>query len=591
MNLWTINKLRDKFLLIIISLILFVFSIFSYVLYQFEKEQIIQSTQFNAESLLRNTSYAFTVALKSNDQVLESQKAASLLQRDKNIVNLIIKNKLGNTIYAINQTPEKQTTAVGIPRTQLHKNVFHYNFPLFENKEMIGSLILDYSQDAALSKIQYFKYFIIIAAFTAIVIAFFLAIALARMVTRQIELLTIGVQKVSFGNYSHKVKIVTNDELGNLAKSFNNLFSNLKESYKESYQKRQELLEEKNKLRTILANLNQGVVLIDKDKKIYEINQAAESIFDIYSKIAIGQNINEISTNQEYLDFINDFTTTNQPFATKTIKFEKPSIIYKISLVRAINEDEEVIGIISVFTDITKEHELTQSKTNLLHIMSHELKTPLATIIGFLGLLEKEGQDYITDDHIDFIRTAKQGAEDLKLLVNNLLDLSRLEANKMEVHFSEFDLPKLTDSVIKFYSLLLEEKKLDVITEYQSDKMMIESDKNKIRQIVSNIMDNAIKFTSDGTITVSINQSDDTVFLTIKDSGIGISKNKLSDIFGKFNQVDSSITRKHDGAGLGLSIVKEFTKLLNGHIEVSSTVNEGTTFTISLPIKRRPSQV
>lgn len=590
MNLWTINKLRDKFLLIIISLILFVFSIFSYTLYQFEKRQIIQSTQFNAESLLRNTSYAFTIALKSNDQVIELQKAASLLQRDKNIVNLIIKNKLGNTIYALNQLPKVQNNKSQTPHSKIHKNIFYYNFPLFHNKEMIGSLILDYSQDAALSKIQYFKYFIIIAAFGAIVIAFFLAIALARMVTKQIELLTIGVQKVSFGNYSHKVKIITNDELGNLAKSFNNLFSNLKESYKESYQKRQELLEEKNKLRTILANLNQGVILIDKDQKIYEINQAAENVFDIYSKIAIGQNINQISPNQEYLDFINDFTKEDQPFATKTIEFDK-SIIYKVSLVRAINEANEVIGIISVFTDITKEHELTQSKTNLLHIMSHELKTPLATIIGFLGLLEKEGKDYINIDHIDYIRTAKQGAENLKLLVNNLLDLSRLEANKMEIHYSEFELPALADSVIKFYHLLLEEKKLKIVTNYQPNNLIIDSDKNKIRQIISNIMDNAIKFTSDGTITVSITQVNGNAILTIQDSGIGISKNKLSDIFGKFNQVDSSITRKHDGAGLGLSIVKEFTKLLEGTIEVTSTVNQGTTFKISFPTKRSQSQI
>ncbi|HAR62829.1 MAG: hypothetical protein DKM50_06945 [Candidatus Margulisiibacteriota bacterium] len=584
-------KLRDKFLLIILSIFIFVFFLFSFVLIRFEEKQIIENTRLQGEYLVKTLAFTFIKALEGNNPAQDIKRAVSQTQNDKNIRNLILIDTNNTVLYRSGPLPASIKNSAQFTQTKelLKPTMIQFIYPLNNIEKSYGVVYLDYSLESAIAKLTYFKYFLIISAFLILVLAIFLSLILSRMVTRQVDLLHQTVQKVNNGNFSHKVQVTANDELGDLAKAFNLLFHTIKESNKNSYIKTKKLLAEKNMLHAILSNLYEGVIVTDPGMRIIEINTTAEDMFDIYSKLALGELVSTIIKNEIYIERISAFTSDSEPAMSFSIQFapdELSSSTYKVSLIRATNEFGEIIGIISVFNNITKEHKIDEMKTNLLQIVSHELRTPLVSIIGFLDILEKEGKSYIKEQHFEFIDLAKTSAENLKNLVNNLLSLSRLQSDQIEFTITKIALPSLIDEVVKTFHPQIEMKGLAINKKYHSESFFLECDHNMIRQVLFNLIGNAIKFTDSGSITLSTSQDEHNTSIEIADTGIGIPQKYIAEIFEKFKQVDLSFSRNYEGIGLGLSIVQEIITRLGGSIKVSSAEKKGSVFTISLPIKR-----
>ncbi|OGI03067.1 MAG: hypothetical protein A2X42_05065 [Candidatus Margulisbacteria bacterium GWF2_38_17] len=584
-------KLRDKFLLIILSIFIFVFFLFSFVLIRFEEKQIIENTRLQGEYLVKTLAFTFIKALEGNNPAQDIKRAVSQTQNDKNIRNLILIDTNNTVLYRSGPLPASIKNSAQFTQTKelLKPTMIQFIYPLNNIEKSYGVVYLDYSLESAIAKLTYFKYFLIISAFLILVLAIFLSLILSRMVTRQVDLLHQTVQKVNNGNFSHKVQVTANDELGDLAKAFNLLFHTIKESNKNSYIKTKKLLAEKNMLHAILSNLYEGVLVTDPGMRIIEINTTAEDMFDIYSKLALGELVSTIIKNEIYIEHISAFTSDSEPAMSFSIQFapdELSSSTYKVSLIRATNEFGEIIGIISVFNNITKEHKIDEMKTNLLQIVSHELRTPLVSIIGFLDILEKEGKSYIKEQHFEFIDLAKTSAENLKNLVNNLLSLSRLQSDQIEFTITKIALPSLIDEVVKTFHPQIEMKGLAINKKYHSESFFLECDHNMIRQVLFNLIGNAIKFTDSGSITLSTSQDEHNTSIEIADTGIGIPQKYIAEIFEKFKQVDLSFSRNYEGIGLGLSIVQEIITRLGGSIKVSSAEKKGSVFTISLPIKR-----
>ncbi|HCT83647.1 MAG TPA: hypothetical protein DF296_00420 [Candidatus Margulisbacteria bacterium] len=584
-------KLRDKFLLIILSIFIFVFFLFSFVLIRFEEKQIIENTRLQGEYLVKTLAFTFIKALEGNNPAQDIKRAVSQTQNDKNIRNLILIDTNNTVLYRSGPLPASIKNSAQFTQTKelLKPTMIQFIYPLNNIEKSYGVVYLDYSLESAIAKLTYFKYFLIISAFLILVLAIFLSLILSRMVTRQVDLLHQTVQKVNNGNFSHKVQVTANDELGDLAKAFNLLFHTIKESNKNSYIKTKKLLAEKNMLHAILSNLYEGVIVTDPGMRIIEINTTAEDMFDIYSKLALGELVSTIIKNEIYIEHISAFTSDSEPAMSFSIQFapdELSSSTYKVSLIRATNEFGEIIGIISVFNNITKEHKIDEMKTNLLQIVSHELRTPLVSIIGFLDILEKEGKSYIKEQHFEFIDLAKTSAENLKNLVNNLLSLSRLQSDQIEFTITKIALPSLIDEVVKTFHPQIEMKGLAINKKYHSESFFLECDHNMIRQVLFNLIGNAIKFTDSGSITLSTSQDEHNTSIEIADTGIGIPQKYIAEIFEKFKQVDLSFSRNYEGIGLGLSIVQEIITRLGGSIKVSSAEKKGSVFTISLPIKR-----
>ena len=233
--------------------------------------------------------------------------------------------------------------------------------------------------------------------------------------------------------------------------------------------------------------------------------------------------------------------------------------------------------------------EANKTKSAFLASMSHELRTPLNAIIGYSEMIAEEmSDDGETRYHGDLDRIHMAG-KNLLELINEVLDLSKIEAGKMEIYVEEFQLNSLIDEVVSTVQPLTEKNENSLLVNIAKDIPTVRLDHTKVRQILFNLISNASKFTQKGTITLSaaaIPPADHTgtkIALKVSDTGIGLTEEQKLKLFKEFSQADSSTTRKYGGTGLGLAITKHFTEMMHGSIEIESAPNRGTTFTVTLP--------
>jgi CheY-like chemotaxis protein len=217
--------------------------------------------------------------------------------------------------------------------------------------------------------------------------------------------------------------------------------------------------------------------------------------------------------------------------------------------------------------------------------MSHELRTPLNSVIALSGVLNRRLSGKIPEDEYNYLGIIEKNGKNLLSLINDILDLSRIEAGREEISYSEFSMCDLVNDIVNSIDPIIKEKGLEVICHAPPDLPLIISDSTKCHHIIQNIVSNAIKFTEKGTVEISGFVQNDNLHISVKDSGIGIPEEFLPYIFDEFRQADDKASRKFGGTGLGLAIVKKYCQLLNGSIEVSSTQGAGSSFTVILPVK------
>jgi signal transduction histidine kinase/CheY-like chemotaxis protein len=254
----------------------------------------------------------------------------------------------------------------------------------------------------------------------------------------------------------------------------------------------------------------------------------------------------------------------------------------------SLNEEltESNNRIISMNTDLNfakdKAEESDRLKTAFLQNISHEIRTPLNGIIGFNELLRNSSPT--EEEKIEYIDFIKISSLNLAKLMDDIMDISRLDAGVIDLCISAFNLSELFKEMKLSYSKIAEEKKLELSFHSDLKNNEIETDKDRLFQILNNLISNAIKFTQSGFIRVNAKQIDSNIFITVADSGIGIKKEYLEIIFDRFTQADMGLTRAHGGTGLGLSIAKGMVEYLGGEINVRSEFGKGSEFTLKIPV-------
>jgi len=234
-----------------------------------------------------------------------------------------------------------------------------------------------------------------------------------------------------------------------------------------------------------------------------------------------------------------------------------------------------------------------QAKSGFLANMSHELRTPLNAILGYSEMLQEEMEDLDQDEFVPDLKKIHQAGEHLLALINDVLDLSKIEAGRMTIYREETDLAELIDSVVNTIRPLVDKNGNRLVVDFGGNIGTVYTDVVKVRQTLFNLLSNAAKFTENGQITLRTdrlrNNGSDWISMAVSDTGIGITREQADKLFKAFSQADDSTTRNYGGTGLGLAISRRFCRMLGGDIIVESRAGEGSTFTVSLPADEAPA--
>ncbi|OGI09670.1 MAG: hypothetical protein A2Y40_05685 [Candidatus Margulisbacteria bacterium GWF2_35_9] len=363
--------------------------------------------------------------------------------------------------------------------------------------------------------------------------------------------------------------------------------SELHNSNKELFHTNYMLHQEKEKLDAIIENLDEGIIVSNISHSILMINSSAKELLDIKDNV-VGSNIGDILPDKEYVQDINKIILKKVRKVTKEIHINKEnkskvSIHIKSSL--STDSKGNIIGIITLIRNITKEIEIEQLKAGFLKSISHELKTPLTTIIGFSETLDSERRGKLNTDQKEYVGIINKESQHLNKLINDLLEFSKLTSNKITLSLGEVSLKSIISHVVDSFRPQAELKNIEIIFEDVLNLPTIQADRDKIYTVFVNIISNAITFTDEGSITISFATMTNKIITKITDTGVGIEEENINKIFDTFMHIKKKNNEEyHSGLGLGLSIARDLVMLHDGNIWAESTVESGSSFYVELPI-------
>ncbi len=408
-----------------------------------------------------------------------------------------------------------------------------------------------------------------LALFVTIIVGFLLANA----ITKPIKDMRKQALALSRGNYSRKVKIYGNDEIGQLAHTFNNLTKKLQEAQSTTES-------ERRKLSSVLSYMTDGVIATDRRGRVILINDQAAKMLDVSRETILSDPIVEVlDLEDEYTfeELISETDNVILNYSTETTPY-----ILRANFSVIQRETGFVNGLIAVLHDITEQEKIDMERREFVANVSHELRTPLTTMRSYLEALSDGAWK---DEEIapSFLNVTQTETERMIRLVNDLLRLSKMDSK-------DYRLSKEWIDVVDFYNQIIDRfemtKKRNVTFERKlpDNGILLEFDPDKITQVIDNIISNALKYSPEGgKVTFRIKEQDDEVIISVTDQGMGIPKGNIEKIFGRFYRVDKARTRKLGGTGLGLAIAKEMVEAHDGRIWARSIEGKGTTIFFSLP--------
>ena len=390
-----------------------------------------------------------------------------------------------------------------------------------------------------------------------------LSMKLVRTIIEPLKNLENVTARIAGGDLNIRVKSLSNDEIGSLGKTFNNMADQLQAKIKE-------VVDKQNRLESILRSMESGVIAVDGDDTVITINPYAKRVFGIRRDIS-GEKISKYIKDYDINTFLNE-----EGDSEKEVKIlhpvERELRIKKASIIDGIDRIGNVIAV----QDISNIKRLENMRSQFVANVSRELKTPLTSIKGFTETLK-----YVEDEETrkKFLDIIEKEADRLGRLINDILILSKIESD-ISGEEDEFLPNKVVDDVINMVKVLADNKNITIELDERNNDLLF-GDKDRFLQLVLNIVENSIKYSNEGSkVKISSFTNGDNYNLIVEDNGIGIPKEDIPRIFERFYRVDKA--RKSGGTGLGLAIVKHIVKTFNGNIKVESVLGVGSKFIIQI---------
>jgi len=415
------------------------------------------------------------------------------------------------------------------------------------------------------------------------VFLFTLALALGYLFTRsltgRIESIRRFSEKVAHGNLDARVKEVSSDELGSLAESLNTTADVLQRTI-------DALRDEKNRVAAILEGMRAGVIVIDSEGRITLMNPVLGRILQADLKQGLGKKVIEVVRNSELKEIL-DKVLADKKEATAIIEMTLGTRrSFEVVAVPLGEGGPTSGGVVAVLHEITRLKELEGIRKDFVANVSHELRTPLTSIRGFAETL-LDGALEDSNNNRRFVEIIKSHALRLSDLTMDLLTLATLESDSFHLKPETIDLPTFIHEVLESFRPLALTKRQELEALIEPRLPHIQADRGRIRQVMTNLLDNAAKFTpEEGRIALEVrfNADQTAVELHVRDHGIGIPSSDLPRIFERFYRVDKARSREQGGTGLGLAIVKHIAEAHRGHVSVTSTLGQGSDFCVTLPL-------
>lgn len=415
--------------------------------------------------------------------------------------------------------------------------------------------------------------YIAIAGIAGVLFCLLLSLLFMRGITKPVTEMTHISSQIAGGRYDKRIRLKSSDEIGELARSFNNMAEKLEITISD-------LNDKNNKLEAILKSMQSGVIAVDGVGKVMLVNPAALSMFG-YSGNIIGRHILEVFRNIELEEII---TSYQDEIREINLNYpEKRVIRVKAAPIQDISGNNKNIGKVVVMQDITELKQLEQIRSEFVANVSHELKTPLTSIKGFAETLKGGAIDdnATKDKFLDIINIE---ADRLTRLINDILSLSELENKRQNIVFEKINIYDSISEIEDMMGSLAKLKEIKLTFEMQDVDLYVMGNHDKMKQLMINLIDNAIKYTpKGGSVTVKAYSKEGCAYIEVSDTGIGIAKENLPRLFERFYRVDKGRSRALGGTGLGLAIVKHIAAAMEGRISVESEIGKGSKFTVIFP--------
>ena len=523
-----------------------------------ENNSITEIRVVDAKGIIRGTS--------NRDQSVVGQKANT-----KIVKNTLVNNRShSETVYDSDSKTHYYVTTI----------------PLMsgDTNNVVGVVYIRASLESVYSTVTSISLIYLSATVITIIIGLILSIIISREITRPIEEMRKQTLRIARGDFSGRVKVNGNDELGQLSAAINNLSIRVEESQESTDA-------ERRRLDGVLAHMSDGVLATDRRGNVIIINNMALQLLGVDDeKEVIGQSILgvlDIRKNYSIRDLVENEQAQNEV----VLDGLTDDTIISASFSPIQRESGFVSGLVCVLHDITDQVQEEEERKQFVSNVSHELRTPLTSVRSYVEALSDGA---INDPELSprFLKVVEDETERMIRMINDLLSLSRMDSGTTKLDLEYVNIGELFNYILNRFDMIIknetaddsDQKKYTIDRHITNKSLWVEIDPDKFTQVIDNIMNNAVKYSPDGgVITARLTDTHNHVILSITDQGLGIPRKDLRHVFDRFFRVDKARSRKQGGTGLGLAISKEVINLLGGQIWVNSTEGKGSTFYIALP--------
>jgi two-component system phosphate regulon sensor histidine kinase PhoR len=461
--------------------------------------------------------------------------------------------------------------------TTLQQKMMYVAVPLTDHKRIVAVIRTSLPITAIDEKLKSFEAQIVFGGLLIAFIAAGISLYVSRRISRPIEKMKEGAEHFARGDLLHRLPETNLQEIGSLADALNQMAAQLDNRIKT-------IINQRNELKAILSSMEEGVIAFDMDERIISINQAAARIFESIPKDMLNRSIQEVIRNPELQQFVTQaLSSTDNLEGDITLYHEGERIIY-IHSTSLCDSSEDPIGVLVVMNDVTQVRRLENIRRDFAANVSHEIKTPLTAIKGFVETL-RHGSVKNPEEVERFLGITEKHVNRLTAILEDLISLSRIEQDdeRKAIKLQKKPIKNVLQAAIGNCREKAHLKNI-TIDHMCEENLFAMIDSVLLEQALANLLDNAINYSHErSSVHVSAVHKEDSIVIRVQDYGVGISKEHLPRLFERFYRADKARSRNLGGTGLGLAIVKHIIQAHRGYATVDSTPEKGSTFSLHLP--------